>query len=121
VVGERKQCGAGTEACEYTAEILAALSPPVNGTAGTFINYPGYSKLDRGQHVSVLVNPKDPRYSEIPGARFARASRWIVWAVLAVAFALLSAYQLRELLGLRRRPGDDVPSASSDAPDRRPL
>ena len=121
VVGERKQCGAGTEACEYTALILAELSPPVNGSKGTFIHYPGYSKLDRGQHVTVLVDPRDPRYSEIPGARFEPASRWIVWAMLAAVFILLSAYQLRAVLRLRRRPGDDVPSASSHAPDRRPL
>jgi hypothetical protein len=109
VVGERKKCGAGTEACEYTAEILARLSPPVNGTAGTYIHYPGYSKLDRGQSTTVLVDPKEPTYAEIPGARFATQSRWIMYAVLAAVFGALTAYAVREAIRLRRgQPADRV-------------
>jgi TRAP-type C4-dicarboxylate transport system permease small subunit len=114
VVGEQKKCGAGAEACEYTAEILARLSPPVNGTAGTFIHYPGYSKLDRGQNVTVLVDPKQPTYAEIPGARFATQSRWIVYAILAFVFAVLS---VREVLALRRLRSARQGSQAISAPE----
>jgi hypothetical protein len=99
-VGERKRCG--TEHCSYTAEILASLTPPVRGARGTFIHYPAYSKLNKGQQVTVLVDPKEPTYAEIPGVRFQKGGgTWIAFAVMAALFAVLAVLEWRALQTLR--------------------
>lgn len=94
--------------CSYAALIEATLDPPVRGVSDTTIHYPGYSDLIAGQTVSVLVDPGQPGYAELPGSLDAHSLLWILLAILAVpcdALTLLDAGALVWLLrrGRRRR------------------
>ena len=103
LVGNRVGCT--RRICNYTAAIIAKLSPPVDGSTGTIVHYPAYSRLVSGDHVTVLVDPKDPSYAELPGATFERADSWIVTAILTLLFATLAVSEgraLRPLLAHRR-------------------
>jgi hypothetical protein len=93
VVGEKHHCGA--HACTYTSEILVRFSKPLHGAKGAFVFYPAYSHLSPGQQLTVLVDPKQPTYAEIPGVGFEKRGAWIAYAVLAPLFAALAWFEGR--------------------------
>jgi hypothetical protein len=91
--------------CHYTAAVAVLLGRRVAGTGSTTVHYPGFSSLVTGEPVQVLVDPKQPAYAEIPGARFTSAANWIVLVILAVieaGLAYLSARALVHVLAHRR-------------------
>jgi hypothetical protein len=91
--------------CDYTSAITATLGRPVQGRSVTVIHYRGRSDLLAGESVLVLVDPKQPSYAEVPGARFESSWGWILAVVGAVCFAWMSWFEarlLRRLLGHRR-------------------
>lgn len=52
----------------YTAEVLVRLAAPVGGRTQTTVHVPDYENAGQGETLTVLVNPKDPGYAELPGA-----------------------------------------------------
>jgi len=52
----------------YTAEVLARLADPVGGQARTTVHVPRYETGGPGDTVTVLVDPDDPGYAELPGS-----------------------------------------------------
>lgn len=52
----------------YTAEVLVRLAAPVGGRTQTTVHVPDVESADPGETLTVLVNPKDPGYAELPGA-----------------------------------------------------
>jgi len=91
--------------CNYTAAILVTLSPPVDGARTTVVHYPDFSDLFTGEQVTVLVDPKQPGYAELPGATFESSWVWIVLLVFSLFFAALAipiGLALRRLLVHRR-------------------
>jgi hypothetical protein len=52
----------------YTAEVLVRLAAPVGGQARTTVHVPGRETDGPGDTLTVLVNPKDPSYAELPGS-----------------------------------------------------
>lgn len=92
--------------CSYTASIVVLLSSPVRGTTTTTVSYPDRTQLARGDAVTVLVDPQQLGYAELPGHPNTTAAQWALGFALAVVFALLAAWDARSLrraLALRRR------------------
>jgi hypothetical protein len=52
----------------YTAEVLVRLADPVGGQARTTVHVPRYETGGPGDTVTVLVDPDDPGYAELPGS-----------------------------------------------------
>jgi hypothetical protein len=52
----------------YTAEVLARLADPVGGQTRTTVHVPHYETADPGNTVTVLVDPDEPGYAELPGS-----------------------------------------------------
>ncbi len=52
----------------YTAEVLVSLADPVGGQARTTVNVPHYETNGPGDTLTVLVDPSDPGYAELPGS-----------------------------------------------------
>ena len=97
--------GCTRRVCNDTAEILARFSPPLDGSIGTMVHYPAYSHLVTGDRITVLVDPTDPGYGELPGAAFERSDSWIIMAIMTLLFASLAVFEgraLRPLLAHRR-------------------
>jgi hypothetical protein len=102
--------GAGKSACIPRADIQVKLSAPVAGVRTTVAYYPYLSFLRRGQVVTVLVDPREPGYAELPGHRDRGAGGWIIFAAAAAVVALLALGEARALvrvmaLRARHRPG----------------
>jgi hypothetical protein len=76
--------------CHYTAAIAAALESPVADAVRTTVHYPGFSSLEAGERVQVLVDPKQSSYAELPGSRFTTEVDWIILTLLAVVEAFLA-------------------------------
>lgn len=94
-VDNTQHCSRG--GCYYTAAIDVTLSAPVSGTTRTTAHYPGYSNLVSGEQVSLLVDPKQPGYAELPGSRFVTSWEWILFTVMAVLFAGVALLFVRAL------------------------
>lgn len=72
--------------CSYTASIAVRLSSPVRGVTATTVSYPDRSDLASGDSVTVLVDPQQPGYAELPGHPNTTAVQWALGFVLAVLF-----------------------------------
>jgi hypothetical protein len=51
----------------YTVHLLGDLFPPVEGRLRTTVYIPNDDKYTDGEHVAVLVDPREPAYAERPG------------------------------------------------------
>jgi hypothetical protein len=85
--------------CSYTAAFPVRLSLPVHGASTTTVHYRGYAHLLAGEQVTVLVDPQQVAYAELPGSPFTRSSDWIGGLVAAIVFALAAVFAV---LALRR-------------------
>jgi Kef-type K+ transport system membrane component KefB len=52
----------------YTAEVLVRLAVPVGGQAQTTVHVPNYEPGGPGDTLTVLVDPDNPGYAELPGS-----------------------------------------------------
>ncbi len=91
--------------CSYTAAIPVGLPSAVQGASTSVVHYPGYSDLLGGEHVAVLVDPRQLDYAELPGSAFESSWAWLLLVGLAVFLAFLvvvQALSMRRLLAHRR-------------------
>jgi hypothetical protein len=98
----------GKSSCSWTAAVTVTLPRAVDGVQTSVIHIPRESYLDDEEQVSILVDPKQPSYSEIPGLKFTSSGEWIVFVGLVALFlwlAFVEGRQLRRLLGHRRDHG----------------
>ncbi len=92
--------------CHWTAHIPVTLGSPALGVSTTTVHYHARSYLASGERVSVLVDPRDPAYAELPGYPFTKSSDWIPAGLFALFMAALAAYDavlLARQLSHRRR------------------
>jgi hypothetical protein len=104
-VNDVQHCNSNGTSCYYTAQISVTLHPPVDGASSTTVNAPFSSSLNAGDTVTVLVDPHDLGYAELPGSPYVTTTQWIVLgavAVLLIVLALLSAIGLISVLRHRR-------------------
>ncbi len=86
----------------YTADITVTFSPPVQGQTITVVRFPGRFDAFPGQTQTILIDPKNAGYAEIPGSPSTQSWTWILLLVFAVLFGVLDALLIREFLKLRR-------------------
>jgi hypothetical protein len=106
--------------CSYTATITVQLSHPIGGLSVTTAHYPASTDLVSGEPVTVLVDPKQPSYAELPGHAYTTAIQWILGFALAAFLALLAYFDWRSLsraLAKRRaaRESSSQPAATTPA------
>jgi hypothetical protein len=87
----------GRSSCSWTAAITVTLNRPVKGLATTTVHYPAYSYLFTSDSVSVLVDPEQPSYAEIPGVKFEDSGTWLISLGLAILFGLFAFGEARAL------------------------
>lgn len=86
-VDNEQSCGRSS--CTYYAYVTVTLRTPVKGHASTVVNVPRNVSYVSGQPVSVLVDPKDPGYAELPGSPYETDADTVGMALFAVfMFAL---------------------------------
>lgn len=84
----------------YTALVLVSLADPVGGQARTTVHVPGYETEGTGDTLTVLVDPTDPGYAELPGSPSTPADQptifLIVGASLIAVAIVLSVFIARK-------------------------
>ena len=91
----------------YTAEVLVRLADPVGGQPRTTVHVSRYETGGPGDTLTVLVDPSEPSYAELPGSPSTPAVLptifLVVGAALAVAALAGSALIARSWRRARRR------------------
>jgi hypothetical protein len=78
----------------------------VRGATTTTVSYPNRTHLAAGDSATVLVDPQQLGYAELPGHPNTTAGQWALGFALAVVFALLAVWDARSLrraIAMRRR------------------
>jgi hypothetical protein len=109
----------------YWASIAATLGRPVDGQWTTVVNIPNNVNYHTGQAISILVDPADPGYSELPGQRYATDSTTagaaigsLVGLVIGVA-TIINSFRMRaRLRALRMEATPGVPAEGGAHPAR---
>ena len=57
-----------TTSTSWTALVAVSLADPVGGQTRTTVHVPGYESAASGDRLTVLVDPNDPSYAELPGS-----------------------------------------------------
>lgn len=102
----------------YTAEMYVSFTQPVEGRTTTVVHYPGHVDPPLGANYSVLVDPTDPSYAELPGSPSTKSWSWMLLVVFAVLFAGLDVLVGRAYYRLwqHRRLATNAPFPSKKAP-----
>lgn len=88
----------------YTAEVTVHLQQPVNGTFNSLVWVPGEDNSRPGEVIAVLVDPRQPGYSELPGSPYVGSSSgWIVAVGFSVLFLVVGVWVTREAVRLSRQ------------------
>lgn len=101
VTGVNGGGGCFRHSCNYESQVSVHLRTPVTGEAGSTVYVPALVRYMDGQSIAVVVNPKAPAYSELPGRPYETAGGVIrngVFDVTALAFGITGV-----VLGLRMR------------------
>jgi hypothetical protein len=109
----------GKSSCSYSAAVLVSLPHSIDGRVTSTIHIPRLSQLIDGESVAILVDPRQPGYSELPGVKFKSPGEWILLLILAVVFLFLGgAYGvgLIRMLGHRRAHAAGATGSSGSAP-----
>jgi hypothetical protein len=86
----------------YTAQVLVSLADPVDGQARTTVHMPRYDTGRPGSTLTVLVDPDDPGYAELPGSPSTAAVLPTIFLV-AGAFLAVVAITGSTLIARSRR------------------
>jgi len=68
----------------WHAEVTVQLQQPVDGTTTSVVQVPYKDNSNDGDTITVLVDPSNPGYSELPGSANTTNTPWIVLLVFSV-------------------------------------
>jgi len=89
----------------YTAQVTVQLQYPVDRTTSSIVYVPNQDNSNPGDTISVLVDPNQPSYSELPGSPNTTTFDWIWPLVIAAALFVWGAVMTHRfvVLYLRQR------------------
>ena len=104
--------------CLSSANVRVALTSPKDGVGTTTVHESGASDLRAGDRISVLLDPRQPDYAELPGRPYRGPDGWLAVAFIAAFFLVLACLEGRSLarvLTLRSRHRDTFLAGRSGA------
>ena len=108
VVSEDDIAHTSKHSTTYTSLVTVQLQQPVNGTTSSVVHVPYAASDFAGYKMTVLVDPRDPGYSELPGSANTTNASWIemlVFAVVVLVIAVLLTRRTIRLFAQRRGAG----------------
>jgi hypothetical protein len=105
VISERTS--PGDDPKHPTSALAVRLNRPVNGHDTTTVHIQGAPAYSPGAPVTVVVDPQDPGYAELPGGPYSSSADWKIPLVLGLACILVFPFGvgvavLRSLRSRRR-------------------
>lgn len=119
-VANHLDCDPYGSGCLPHADLVLTLLAPLDGQRTTNADYPGVSRLRVGQKVTALIDPRNPRYAELPGTTSPESGNWFELLILAAIFTVPPVLEARQILRITLRP-NDVPRPTSPLARSRPL
>ncbi|MGD0609180.1 MAG: hypothetical protein ABSA53_37080 [Streptosporangiaceae bacterium] len=93
----------GRYSTSYFAKVTVSLQTPVSGQASTVVNIPGNVSYAPGQVISILVDPADPGYAELPGSPYVTDSTTAGLVIAAAVGCIIGVSGIVSAVGMRRR------------------
>jgi uncharacterized protein DUF3592 len=89
----------------YTYQITVTSEHPAVGDGNATVYGDGTTAVQPGQTITVLVDPRQTDYAEIPGAPFSTTSDWVVSLLFTIIFGIMAILITRKavLMLLRHR------------------
>jgi hypothetical protein len=89
----------------YTYQIDVTIAHPSVGDGSTTVYGQGATSVQQGDTLTVLVDPQQPSYAEIPGAPYTTTSKWVGSMVITIVFGIVAIFMSRAavLMVLRHR------------------
>jgi hypothetical protein len=72
-----------------TSTATVRLDEPVDGHAVTTVHIQGAPAYSPGTPVTVVVDPRDPAYAELPGSPYSTSAQWEIALVIGLAVILV--------------------------------
>jgi hypothetical protein len=103
VLGVANYQSTGRHTTTYFAKVTVTLQAPVSGQPSTVVNIPDNVSYTRGRVISILVDPADPGYAELPGSPYATDTTTAGLVISAAVFGIVGASGIVRAIGMRRR------------------
>jgi hypothetical protein len=89
----------------YTSDITVTVQHPSVGDGSATVYSQGDTSITQGSTFTVLVDPRQPSYAEIPGSPYDTTTGWIVSLLFTIVFGILAGLAARHavLMILRHR------------------
>jgi hypothetical protein len=87
----------------YTNQITITVQQPEAGDGSATVYGQGMTPVQPGDTLTVLVDPKQPSYAEIPGQPYHTTSQWIEFMLFTIVFGLVTAALCRRAVLMLRR------------------
>jgi hypothetical protein len=89
----------------YTSDITVAIQHPTVGDGTATVYSQGATSIMQGSTFTVLVDPRQPSYAEIPGAPYDTTSGWILSLLFTIVIGIVAGLVSRRavLMILRHR------------------
>jgi hypothetical protein len=89
----------------YTYQIDVTIAHPTVGDGSATVYGQGITSVQQGDTLTVLVDPRQPSYAEIPGAPYTTTSKWVGSMVVTIVFGIVAVFMSRTavLMLLRHR------------------
>jgi len=93
----------GKHSTTHTAEVTVHLQQPVNGTFNSVVHVPHRDNSSPGDTIAVLVDPRQPGYSELQGSPDTKTWYWLVSLGISLLSLLAGVKLTRETVQLSRQ------------------
>jgi hypothetical protein len=89
----------------YTSDITVTIQHPTVGDGSATVYSQGDTSVTQGSTFTVLVDPRQPSYAEIPGSPYGTTTGWVMSLLFAVVFGIVAGLISRHaiLMILRHR------------------
>jgi hypothetical protein len=89
----------------YTSEITVTIQHPTVGDGSATVYIQGDTSITQGSTFTVLIDPRQPSYAEIPGSPYDTTTGWVLSLLFTIVFGIAVALISRQavLMLLRHR------------------
>jgi hypothetical protein len=103
----------------YTSQIIVTVRHPAIGDGTATVYGQGQTFVQQGGTLTVLLDPKQPGYAEIPGSPYDTTASWIKGVLITIVFGIITVFVSRKaVIMLLRHRRVSLPRLRNKVPTR---